>query len=231
MLSQNIERIFIMLFALLLLRKQRRLSSSSSSISSSTGSTMDDSDHDQGLVMSPPFSSNNLAKPSSSREVSQPIGDAADLVVQQKAYSQLNLRRSPRKSAQPPARVSLFSTPQCSPTHHQVHHSSSSFQRPLPPPPSASISPLLMHHAASVSGSARDIRLFTVLEELRAEIQQVKNMLRTMQHQGGQSDSSSAVNFLAELDLPMTQSGSVSSLEEKLQDKVFEQSVVCILLL
>jgi len=73
---------------------------------------------------------------------------------------------------------------------------------------------------------ARDSRIFTVLEEVRAELAEMKQMLRSMQRRTVHTDADNTVNVLQELDLPLKDCSGVAALEEKLQDTAYQQCVV-----
>lgn len=74
--------------------------------------------------------------------------------------------------------------------------------------------------------SARDARLFTVLEELRSDLSEVKGMIKSLQRRVAHGDVDNTASVLQELQLPMKEYHSVDALEEKLEDKSYEQSVV-----
>jgi len=65
-----------------------------------------------------------------------------------------------------------------------------------------------------------------VLEEVRAELAEMKQMLRSMQRRTVHTDADNTVNVLQELDLPLKDCSGVAALEEKLQDTAYQQCVV-----
>lgn len=73
---------------------------------------------------------------------------------------------------------------------------------------------------------ARDSRIFTVMESMREELLEIKDMLRSMQRRMVLTDADNTVNVLQELDLPLKDCSSVAALEEKLPDTAYQQCVV-----
>jgi len=77
------------------------------------------------------------------------------------------------------------------------------------------------------SMAARDSRLFTVLEELRADMAELKQRLNSIERRMVHSDAAdNIVNVLQEWDLPLKDTATVTLLENKLQDKAYQQCVV-----
>jgi len=60
---------------------------------------------------------------------------------------------------------------------------------------------------------ARDSRIFTVMESMREELLEIKDMLRSMQRRMVLTDADNTVNVLQELDLPLKDCSSVAALE------------------
>jgi len=73
---------------------------------------------------------------------------------------------------------------------------------------------------------ARDSRIFTVMEEVRAELVEIKDTLRAMQRRMPLTDTDNTVHVLQDLDLPLKDSSGVAALDEKLTDTAYQQCVV-----